>query len=368
VKNEKDILIHVELDGNKLCAVCESNLEACKYAFRILCDGKEIDQALYTDRNHTTYWLNKSGNYAVEAYVRDEEMNMVAKKMSQEVTYEVTGGKNKKEKKSVLSSVSYTFQTILKNLPMIFRIARYDYKLLNQDSYLGKIWNILTPLIQIGTYWLVFGIGIRNGQPVDGDPYMLWMLCGLVPWFFVNEGIVKGSNAIFGKANTVTRMKFPIVTVPISAIVTCLMEHVMVIVILFVTLLYFGYYPNWYFMNVIYYLLYAVVFLSSLALVTSVLTMIARDFQKILRLLMRLLFYVTPILWTMDKMPQVYQDILGLNPVLYVVDGFRDSFIRETAFYEHPEKMVFFWSINLILLIWGCRLQDKFKSKFIDLR
>lgn len=250
---------------------------------------------------------------------------------------------------------------------MLCRIARYDYKLLNKDSYLGRLWSFLTPLIQIATYWLVFGLGIRNGGDVNGHPFLLWMLCGLVPWFFMNEGIMKGAGSIYSKANVVTKMKYPISTVPVSVIVTAFMEHVMVLLILFVTLIAMGYYPDWYYLNLVYYMLYSFVFLCSLSLITSVLTMLARDFQKLLSNVVRLLFYITPILWSMERMPAVYQNILQFNPILYAITGFRDTLLYKINFWEHPYRIAFFWALNIVLFVTGCNLQYKYRKKFNDL-
>ena len=76
---------------------------------------------------------------------------------------------------------------------------------------------------------------------------------------------------------------------------------------------------------------------------------------------------MTPILWNMDNLPNLAQEILKLNPALYIVTGFRDSFLYGNMFYIHTGQMLFFWALNLVLVVVGCNLQIKFRDKFIDL-
>lgn len=365
----KDIVIHVEIkDTNKMAVTCDPVSDSYLYAFQLFCNGKMVDRVLYSEQNETIFWLSQSGEYTVRACIR-QETNSVAN-ISEPIHFENHAAKLpviREERTNLFHKVQYILTEICSNFPMLCRIARYDYKLLNKDSYLGKLWSILTPLIQIAIYWLVFGLGIRSGNEVDGHPFLLWMLCGLVPWFFINHSITKGASSIYSKANTVTRMKYPISTVPIGVIVTGWMEHIMVLAILFITLLFHGYYPTLYYLNLLYYIAYNFLFLCSLSLITSVLTMLARDFEKLLSSIVRLLFYLTPILWSMDKMPPIYQSILKFNPILYVISGFRESILYQVNFWEHPAKIIFFWILNFVMFVAGCDLQYKYRKKFNDL-
>ena len=77
---------------------------------------------------------------------------------------------------------------------------------------------------------------------------------------------------------------------------------------------------------------------------------------------------MTPILWSLDKMPPDIGKILQLNPVLYYVDGFRDSFLYQVPFYHDPQRMLFFWLLNVILFAVGCNLIIKYGDQFVDLQ
>lgn len=103
--------------------------------------------------------------------------------------------------------------TILKeqisSFPLIMRLAVYETKSKYQMNYLGVLWQFLNPLIQMLAYWFVFGLGIRGGQPiVIGGmevPFIIWMLAGLIPWFFISPTILDGSNSVFKRINMVSK-------------------------------------------------------------------------------------------------------------------------------------------------------------------
>lgn len=355
-------------DVNKLKIECQIE-DAVEYAYYIYWQDQCIAKFNYSENNCAYYWLSEPGEYRVKVFARDISENKISKN-SEVVKYDATTQFLEKEEPGTVSffqQIGGIAREIIENFPMLVRMARFDYKLENKDTYLGKVWAFLTPLIQIGTYWLVFGIGLRNGRDIDGNPFLVWMLAGLVPWFFMNKALLGGANSIYMKSGIVSKMKFPIATIPISRILQEVYGFVVSMIILFIVFFAFGYYPNIYYLNLIYYIFYLIVFLVGLSLVTSVLTMVARDFYKLLGSVMKLLFYVTPILWQMDAMPQLYQDAMKYNPFYYVVTGFRECMLYNRSFYENMDFVIFFWSVNVLLLLIGCNLQAKFKYKFVDL-
>lgn len=338
-----------------------------EFAYYIYRDDVIIKRIMYSHSSKCTWWAEEDGVYKIKVFVKNKDGKIKAfysdsvvydrKKILQEINKEKTLGQK------IFSIV----KEIWTNRFMMLRVAMFDYRLRNKDSYLGRVWEILTPLIQIGTYWFVFGIGMRQGRDVDGYPYLLWMLSGLIPWFCISASIIKGANSIFTKAATITKLNYPIATVPIGVIITEGFEFAFTLVILEVVFLFHGYLPNWGYLNLIYYTIYMFSFLASLALITSVCTMVARDFQKLLSSLIRFLFYLTPILWDMKKMPELFQMIVGVSPLYYVIRGFRDSLLYDVPFYSHRTSIVIEWGIVVVLFVFGCYLQEKFRNRFRDL-
>lgn len=127
------------------------------------------------------------------------------------------------------------------SFPLILRLASYETKSQYQMNYLGVLWQFLNPLIQMLAYWFVFGMGIRNSKPVltgAGEvPFIVWMLAGLIPWFFISPTILDGSNSVFKRINMVAKMNFPISSLPSVVIASNLFSYFVMMGIYVIVLL-----------------------------------------------------------------------------------------------------------------------------------
>lgn len=375
ISNE-EVRVSVELtEDNRLYAECHNIEEGNTYAFYVNKNGERIDTFWYSTKPSCVYWLTEPGEYIITAFVKNEAGES-AWAETEPVKFEgmsivVGDGKKKRDPFGWAKNVGQVVADIWRNRVRMYRIARYDYQMAGKDSYLGKIWNVLSPLIQIAAYWFVFGLGIRGGRDVEYNgetiPYLAWMLSGLVPWLFINGGIVRGAGSVYSKATTALRLRYPISTIPAGSVLIELFSHCVLLVILFITMFAYGMWPTLHWLNLIYYIAAAFLILTALAMLTSTLTMIARDFQLLINSLMRLLFFMTPVLWTMDNLPYKFQKILQLNPFLYIIDGFRDSLLYGINFWEHWEMMIYFWAFFAVLLVIGCNAQKRYKDNFLDL-
>ncbi|MBQ6569469.1 MAG: ABC transporter permease [Clostridia bacterium] len=378
--SNQEVKTSVELtEGNRLYAECHNISENHEYAFYVKKDGKKVDTFWYSNKPNCVYWLTEPGVYTVTTFVRNPQ-GEVAVADSAPVNFEgvsiIVGnaGKRKFDPLAWAKNIKSVAEEIWKNRTRMVRIAAYDHKMAGKDSYLGIVWNVLSPLIQIGAYWFVFGMGIRGGRPVASPydksvtiPFLAWMLCGLIPWLFINAGIVRGAASVYSKAAIALRLRYPISTIPAGSVLIDLFDHFIMLGILVITLLVHKIWPNIYWLNIVYYILAAYLMLTALAMLTSTLTMIARDFQLLINSLMRLLFFMTPVVWTPDLMGPKAQFILKLNPFLYIIDGFRDSLLYNKNFWERPVWMAYFWIFFVILLAIGCGAQKRYKDHFLDL-
>lgn len=267
----------------------------------------------------------------------------------------------------MFKSIRYLVRENTTNLYRIYCIAKYELLADMRDSKFGLFWNFASPAIQVITYWLVFGIGLdRKGY--NGIPYMPWVIVGFSAWWFIQPCITQGCSAVFSKKDVITKMKFPISILPATVCVKEFFNHLCMLVIVFLVLLLFGYYPSAYWLNLIYYAFCAFMFVESLSLVTSVLTMIWRDVKKLIVSLMRMLLYLSPVLWpaAFSKIP-IMSFIMKLNPVYYIVTGYRDALFFQRNFWEHPAMTLYFWGVVIVLLILGSSLMYHFKRKMVDM-
>jgi len=259
-----------------------------------------------------------------------------------------------------------TIREIWENRYRMLRVARYDIKIENRSLYLGTLWKILTPFFQIGTFWLIFGLGIRGGAPIDGFPFMLWLFSGMTPWFFISRGIMTGASSINSKAGIIFKIKYPISTVPLGQVIHCLYDHLIFLAIVVFIFLVYGVFPNIYWLNLIYYISFTFVFVTAVTMILSVVVRLAPDFSRLLGSLLQMLFFLTPIVWQETYLPPWVLRIFSANPVRYVVMGFRGSMLFQENFFDFPWRIAFFWPMAVILFVFGCWLQRKFARRFVD--
>ncbi len=105
------------------------------------------------------------------------------------------------------------------NFKIIQRMSKFDDKATYQSHYLGLAWEFLNPLIQIGIYYLVFGVALRRGDPMPGVPYLPWMVLGITPWLYMNKTVLDASKSVYQQVGLVSKMKFPVSVLPSIKIV-----------------------------------------------------------------------------------------------------------------------------------------------------
>lgn len=273
----------------------------------------------------------------------------------------------------MFKSIKYVLTENFTNFYRIYSISKYELLGDMKDSKLGLFWNFAHPLIQVLTYWFAFGVVFERKAVTNYGvevPYIFWMMGGMVIWFFISPCITNGCNAIYSKIGIITKMKFPISILPATVVLKELFNHFCLMIILILALFVGGYYPSIHWLELFYYLFCAVIFSISLSMTTSVLNMIARDTRKLVLACMRLLLYLTPVLWNLKQLkssPRWVTLIMKANPIYYLVQGYRDCFFYHNGFFFYYKQAIVFWIITIILFVFGSYMMYKFKRKVIDL-
>lgn len=252
---------------------------------------------------------------------------------------------------------------------LIFRMAIFENKGMYQGHYLGSLWQFISPALQIAIYWIVFGIGLRSARTIDADiPFILWLLIGLIPWFFIAPTVIQGSNSVHQKVTLVSKMNFPVSLLPTIKIVGNSIQFVILLSIMFALLLIYGADFTVYFIQFPYYLLCLYCFLFSFLILSSTISVLIRDYQQLLQSVMRMLLYLSPILWNpeSENVPDFLSNILKLNPFYYIIEGFRTSIIGNEWFFEDVTYTLYFWVLTLTLLLFGTIIHMKFRKSFVD--
>ena len=256
---------------------------------------------------------------------------------------------------------------ILRNTRRIWSLAVFQYKLSNKEMFLGRLWKLITPFIHIGVYWLVFGVGLRQGRPVDGVSYVVWLVCGLTPWFCINSSITKSANSIYSKAGVLSRSNIPGYLLPFSTVWSIFLNEAWTLLLMFIILLVNGGSLTVTAFGLIYYIFCMLALLSVVGLIVSVLVMLARDFQVIIQLVMRVFFFISPIIWQgSSSMPEAFQTFDRLSLFAYIIRGFRSSLLYNRWFFQDVPLMLNFWITVLVLYLIGAALQKKMGKRILD--
>lgn len=248
---------------------------------------------------------------------------------------------------------------------LIFNFAKKDFTSKYLGSYLGIMWAFIQPTIMIMIYWFVFQVGFRS-VPIGDIPFILWLLTGMIPWLFFSETIAGGTSSVVDNSYLVKKVVFPIEILPIVRLISASFVHLFFICILIIIFCFYGYYPNLYFFQYFYYFI-ATVFLGlGITYITSCLTIFIKDVGQFVNMFLQFGFWLTPIFWSFDLVPEKLQFLFKINPLFYIIDGFRQTFIYHTWFWERPIQTIYFWSITVILFLVGVFIFSRVKKHFAD--
>ena len=247
----------------------------------------------------------------------------------------------------------------------ILDLAKKDVRSKYLGSYLGVIWAFVQPTIQVLIFWFVFQVGFKS-TPVDNFPFILWLASAMVPWFFIADSILSGTNSILDNSFLVKKVVFRVSILPIVKIYSALFVHLFFIAFLFLMFLIYGYYPSIYNIQVIYYLFCSIVLVLGISWLTSSLVIFLKDVSQLVAMFLQFGFWLTPIFYPLKIVPEKYHFFLKINPVYYIVEGYRDCFIYHKWFWEHPLLTLNFWIVTILVVFLGAFVFKKLRPHFAD--
>lgn len=261
--------------------------------------------------------------------------------------------------------VSEFVSDVLGKQRFLIDLAKRDIRSRYLGSYLGVFWAFFLPVVQVLIFWFVFQVGFKS-MPVDNFPFILWLAAAMVPWFFISDGIMGGTNAIVDNSFLVKKIVFRVSLLPIIKIYSALFIHLFFIVFLLAMFAIYGYYPTIYSIQVVYYMFCSILIMLGISWLTSSLVIFLKDVGQFVGVLLQLGFWLTPIFYSLQMIPERFQTFLKLNPFFYIIQGYRDAFIYHQWFWEHPRLTLGFWLTTAVLLGLGTYLFKKLRPHFAD--
>jgi len=256
-------------------------------------------------------------------------------------------------------------KAILQNRALLWSLTKNDFKQKYLGNFLGVAWAFIQPTATILIFWFVFQVGFKS-QPVDDFPFILWLVAGMFPWFFFAEGLSTGTNSIIANAFLVKKVVFRVSLLPIISLLSALAIHIFFIFFMFAMFIYYGYTPQWHWIQVIYYLFATTILLLGLSWITSSVVVFFKDMGQLVAMLIQFGFWLTPIFWSMKIVPESYHWIIELNPMVYIIEGYRNSMIYHQWFWENMNMTIYFWLVTTALFVIGGLTFKKLRPHFAD--
>ncbi len=262
--------------------------------------------------------------------------------------------------------IAFYYYEIYENRKLIWKLAKNDFKTKFAGSYLGIIWAFIQPIVTILVYWFVFQVGLKNGD-VGEVPFALWLMAGLIPWFFFSESLNGATNSMVEYNYLVKKVVFQINILPIIKMLSAFFVHIFFVVFMLIIYACNGYIPDFYTLQLIYYSLCMFLFVLGLSYLTSAIVVFMKDLTQLINIILQIGVWMTPIMWNIEIIPEQFQWIFKINPMYYIVQGYRNSLIYKIGFYENLGYSLYYWILTIIVFYFGTSIFRKLKRHFADL-
>lgn len=250
---------------------------------------------------------------------------------------------------------------------LIWKLAKNDFRKRYAGSYMGAVWALIQPVVTVAMYYIVFEKIMGNAGRGGGDvPFVLFLTAGLVPWFYFSEALNSGTNALLEYHYLVKKVVFKISILPIIKIIAATFIHVFFIAVLLIVAAFYGYYPSVYTIQIVYYSFCLFMFVLALCYTTCSIVVFFRDLSQIINIALQIGMWATPILWDINALHQDWMLFLKLNPLVYVVNGYRSAICEKEWFFQDFFSTMYFWIVTVVLFGLGGAVFKRLKVHFAD--
>lgn len=256
-------------------------------------------------------------------------------------------------------------KAIIRNKTLLLSLTKNDLKQKYLGNFLGVAWALIQPTATIIIFWFVFQVGFKS-KPVDNFPFILWLVAGMFPWFYFAEGLSNGTNSIIANSFLVKKVLFRVSLLPIVSLLSALSIHIFFIFFMFAMFMYYGYMPEIYWIQVIYYVFALSILLLGLSWITSSVVVFFKDMGQLVAIVIQFGFWLTPIFWSIKIVPEKYHWIIELNPIVYIIEGYRNSMIYHKWFWEDMSMTLYFWIVTAAIFVIGGLTFKKLRPHFAD--
>lgn len=248
---------------------------------------------------------------------------------------------------------------------MMLALSLWELRLRYAGTLGGMIWSVILPLTMVLVYWYVFAVGLRAQGP-DNVPYIVWFLCGFSCWTLFNETLSSGVSCVTRSGHLVKNLVFPLEMLPTISVVVSQVTHAIMLVILLILLFVYKMNLSLYALQFFYYFLALNILATGFSFLLSAVNVFCRDLGQALSIILNILFWLTPIAWAPNMLSETIKHYMLFNPIYYIVNGYRESFIYHKTFWIEPGPTLSFWIVCAVIFSMGWIIFNRFKLDFAD--
>lgn len=228
--------------------------------------------------------------------------------------------------------------------------AKNDFKKRYAGSNLGILWAYIQTIVMVLIYWIVFQFGLKNGS-VEGVPFLPWFITGMMPWLLFSDIINSTMNCMPEYSYIVKKVVFNIDIIPASKVAVCMFIHLFFVAIIIVVTLCHHIFAGIYIFQLFFYFVADLLLAIPLAYAACAISVFFKDFGQIVSILLNIFMWATPIVWDYSALSESIQWIFKLNPVFFVITGFRNSLIYKISLFEDISYLFYF--MGVVCALWA---------------
>ena len=216
---------------------------------------------------------------------------------------------------------------------LFFFLAWRDILVRYKQTAVGLAWAVIRPVLTMGVFTLVFGKFAH--LPSDGIPYPILVFSALLPWQLFSTAVTEGSNSLVNNANMISKIYFPRLIVPVSVVAVSAVDFLISLVMLAILMAMYGVSPGWKVLFLPGFLFLACVFALGMTILFSALNVRYRDFRYVVGFIVQFGLFVSPVGFSVSIVPEAWQKIYALNPMVGIIEGFRWCLTESSAHLNH---------------------------------
>src|SRR5438067_1409098 len=259
--------------------------------------------------------------------------------------------------------MSIGFRELWEYRELLYFLTWRDIKVRYKQTALGAAWAVIQPFFMMVVFSLFFGK--LGGMKSDGFPYPVFVFCALLPWQLFAFALSESSNSLVGNQNLITKVYFPRLVMPISAVLGGLLDFAIAFVILLGMMAYYGIVPGIAILTLPLFILLAIMTALGVGLWLSALNVQYRDVRYTIGFLTQFWLFATPVAYPSSIVPERWRALYGLNPMAGVVEGFRWALLGKA----NPPGALLAVSVVavLLLLVGGLYYFRRMEQTFADI-